>query len=586
MYSPAHVRRALDRVLASPQFSGSERMTRFLRFVVEKQLAGRGSELKEYVIGTEVFDRDSKYDSRLDPIVRVEARRLRTKLEAYYSSDGKDDPVRIVLPKGSYAPDFTEASGKPQAIPNPLEGTPSIVVLPFENTSRETDAEYLSDGLTQQIIHRLTRVKGMRVVGWNSAARMRERHDRDEVARELNASTVLSGSVRASGGRLRITAQLADSVSGQFLWSEYYDRSMEDLLSIEVEIASAIVDALQVQFGLAREGPRCPEAYKLYFQARYHWNRRTADGLRRAVELMRQSLDLDPSYALAWAGLADCYVLMSDYAVMESSQTVELARKAAQQALELSPCLGEAECSLAMIRCLHDWEWDDAEIHFQRAMELNPSYATTYHWYAVDYSVLRGRQAEAITAIETALELEPLSSIIREGRGYIDMIGGRLSSALAEYKRVMELDPTFHKAWTSMGRILIELGDYPGAIEALQRARQLLGESFPRVLGALGQAYAKVGNHEKAREMLGEIKRIAQSRFVPVSGPVAVHLGLEEHEEALRWLQYGFERRDVSLCQIAVHPLYKPLRNHLRFIDLVDRVGCLRPQRVTPAAPA
>lgn len=549
-------------------------MCRFLRFVVERQLAGRRAELKEYTIGVEVFDRDSRYDPRVDPIVRVEARRLRSKLEAYYHAEGRSDELVIDLPKGSYVPVFRAARASGAASAQAADSR-SIAVLPFANASSDPEHEYLSDGLTQQIIHRLTRVHGLRVVGWNSASRMREERDLAEAARALSAATVLVGSVRTSGGRLRVTSQLVDVASGAYLWSEVYDRLLEDLLVVEEEIARSIVDALSVQLGFVRAETGNPRAYELYFKARYYWNKRTADGLRRAMSLFREALDIDPSFALAWAGLADTYVLIGEYALLPPSGMMEAARKAAEQALRLSPCLGEAESSLAMVRCLYDWEWDDAETHFRRAIDLNPGYATAFHWYAVDYLSMRARHEESLEAIDVALNLEPLASIIRENRGYILLLARRIEEAAAEYRRVLDVDPGFYKAWTSLGRAYIQLGRLAEAMEALERGRELLGESHPSILGALGQAYAQQGNLERARECLGELTRIAQTSHVTCSSFAAVYIGLRNPDAALEALKNGCNHRDAAVAAIGVHPLYDPLRSDPRFIELVRRVGCL-----------
>jgi Tfp pilus assembly protein PilF len=397
-----------------------------------------------------------------------------------------------------------------------------------------------------------------------------------EAARELAASTVLSGSVRAGGGRLRITAQLADAATGRFLWSELYDRRAEDLLRIEEEIARSIVEALQVQLGIAADSTGNPEAYERYFRARYYLNRRSGDGLRRAVALFREALDHDPGFALAWAGLADAYVLLCEYRHAHPRDTIEPARAAAMRALSLSPCLGEAEASLAMIRSLYDWEWDDAENHYHRAMELSPSYATAFQWYGTDYCALRGRMSDAWAAIDTALELDPLSSIIREGRAYLKLLARRYEEALAESRRLIQFDPTFHKAWTGLGRTYVQAGNYAAAIDAFERALSLLGETPDTVLGPLGQAYALSGNVDRAREVLAQLYAADAIRIVPVSAFVSVYLGLEEHDEALAWIRRGCERRDISVCHAGVHPLYDPLRHRPEFIEVVNRVGCFQ----------
>ena len=554
-------------------------MCRFLRFAVDRELAGRGRELKEYTLGIEVFDRDPAYDPRIDPIVRVEARRLRSKLREYYSGPGARDGIIIELPKGSYVPHFREAvNTAPAAVAAPEQQTPqarSVVVLPFANPASDPEVDYLSDGLSQQVIHRLTRIRGVRVLGWHSAARMRDREDVFEAARELNACFALVGTIRRGADRLRVSAQFIDVQSRAFVWSEFYDRPASDLFAIEEDIADAIVGSLRVQLGVTKQVAAVnPEVYDLYFRGRYHWNKRTEAGFRTALSYFRQALDIDPLFALAWAGLADTLVLLGEYGLEAPDRSIGPARSAALRALELSPGLGEAEVTLGMILGGHEWKWDEADEHYRKGMQLSPGYATAFHWYGVDQSALRGRFAEASEALETALQLDPLSASIREGRSFLNLIQRRFDEAIREALRVIDFDGSFLIGHGSLGRAYIQAGAYTAAVEVLEKALTLAPPS-PSMLGALGQAHALSGNTDHAREILCRLHEMARSRFVGCTCFAAVHLGLGEHSEAIRWLSRGCDRRDFSMSKLAVHPLYDPLRSYPEFQALVDRVGAI-----------
>jgi serine/threonine-protein kinase len=551
-------------------------MCRFLRFITERALEGRASELKEYTIGVEVFDRDAAFDPRIDPIVRVEARRLRSKLARFYEAAGGGGEIRIALPKGTYVPQFTTARRAIDAVV-PERTETCVAVFPLSYPSGDQDAEYLADGLTQQVIHRLTRIDGLSVVGWQSASRMRDRQDIHEAARELGAARVLTGTVRTGGDRLRVTAQLMNVDTRAFLWSDVFDRSRRDLFSVEEEIADSIVRALTAKFIQVPtcRPPATPEAWELYFRGRYHWNQRSVHGLRTSLECHKSALDLDPDCALAWAGLADSYLLLADYGLEDVVGMMTSARNAAERALQLCPVLGEAEACLAMIFALHEWNWEEAGRRFHRAMTLSPGYATAWHWYAVDYCARRARFAEAEEALEKALRLEPYSAIIREGRGFLFMLQHEFEDAVREYERGIEFDPAFFRTRASLGRALIQMGCYQRAIEELETAIQHSLTEVPSTLAALGQAHALAGNRAKAQEHLSRLVEISKHHFVASSAFATVHIGLGEYPEAVQWLRRGCDRHELSVSVIGVHPLYDPLRELPEFAALVQRIGCL-----------
>ena len=575
-FAPESIRKHLGSILSSSVFANSERMSRFLRFVVDTTLGGHTDDLKEYAIGVEVFDRKPSYDPRVDPIVRVEARRLRSKLAAFYEAEGKASEIQIVLPKGCYAPRFTRrTSVEPVSDEKPANGAPprTIAVLPFANVSRDPEKEYFSDGLTEELIHALTKIEELRVVAWNSSTRVRgDEPDIYSTGQQLGVATVLKGSIRCYGDRLRILAQLVDTRTGYYLWSETYDRHMEEMFAIQEEIAASIVQALQIKLGVQKRRAHNVQAYNEYLRGRYQWNKRTADGLRKSLEHFKNALSIDPDFALGYAGLADAYVLLADYGVESPSESMAKGRSAAMRALSIDPTLGEAEASLAFIKSLYDWEWDTGGEHFRRAMRMNPSYATVFHWYSLDYCALRGRMAEALETISVAVELDPLSSIIREGRGYIYLLQRDYDAALREYQKLLEFDEFFFKSYTSMGRVYCQMGRYEDAINMLEKGRNHCGD-VPNILGALGQSYGLAGNESKARALLDELEAMSRRRHIQSTCFALIHLGLGNKECALQWLERGCAQRDISVAGLGVHPVYDPLRSDPRFTALVEKIG-------------
>jgi serine/threonine-protein kinase len=571
-FSPEAIRNHLNRIVASPAFCSAERMSRFLRFVVEQTLADHGNGLKEYAIGIEVFDRKPTYDPRVDPIVRVEARRLRSKLTAFYETEGRDSDMVILLPKGSYTPRFVKAAdqeSRPAAEPQQR----TIAVLPFANVSRDPENEYFSDGLTEELIHALTKVEGLRVVAWSSASRVRgEERDIYNIGQQLGVATVLRGTVRCYQDRLRILAQLVDTRTGYYLWSETYDRHMDEMFAIQEEIARSIVHALKITLGVQPRRSHNISAYNEYLRGRYHWNKRSADGLRKSIEHFNAALEIDPEFALGYSGLSDAYVLLADYGVESPSESMAKARAAAMRALSIDPTLGEAETSLAFIRSVYDWEWDAGGEHFRRAIQLNPGYATVFHWYALDYCALRGRFREAHEMMAVALELDPLSPIIREGHGYIHLLSGEYERALQEYKNLLEFDEFFYKAYTAMGRLYCQMGIYDKAVEMLEKGRGLCG-SMPTILGALGQTYGLAGMHDRANALLDELALMSRTRHVQATCFALIHLGIGNKECALQWLEKGAGQRDISMSGVGVHPAYNALRGESRFNAVLETIG-------------
>jgi serine/threonine-protein kinase len=567
------VRLALARLTSSAIFADSQRMARFLRFAVEETLQGNGSRLKEIVIGAEVFDRGAAYDPRLDPIVRVEARRLRAKLRAYYESQGRDDQLIIEFPKGTYQPVFKLRSQSATSAA-PRTGAAAIVILPFANLDPAPDQQYFSDGLTEELIHALTRIPDLRVIAWNTATHFRAEQDIENIRTRLGVSYILRGAVRRTGQRLRITAQLIDALTGEYVWSDTYNREVQDVFAIQEQIALVIVNALQLRLGSPAPASRGHnlECFNLCLKGRYHANERTAEGMRRAAICFEQAVAMDVTSALAYAGLTDSYTLLADYGFIDAGEVMEKARAAAEKAVELDANSAEAYTSLAWIRSRYEWRWGEADALYRRAIELNPGYATAHHWYASDYLALMGRYDEAMAEAEIARCLDPLSMIVHECLGFILMLCRRYDDAITVYRRMLEMDPSFYKSHTSLGRVYIQCGRYAEAIHELQQGRRIAGD-VPNILAAMGQAHALAGDREQAGKLLDEVTRLAQTRFVPSTSFALLHTALGNREAALDYLEKAAARRELQLCIAKVHPAYNPLRAEPRFQAVLKRAG-------------
>ncbi|MEZ5351362.1 MAG: tetratricopeptide repeat protein [Bryobacteraceae bacterium] len=573
---PGQVQEQLSRIVANELFAGSRRMIRFLEFTVGEALAGRGAELKETLVGASVFDRPVDYDPRIDPIVRVEARRLRAKLESYYAGAGSGDPVRIHYPRGGYAPTFEIREEGARATAAPAART--IAILPFANLSPDPEHAFFGDGLAQELIHALTRVPDLRVMAWSTAARLREqgapgpREAAERLqAERLQVDAVVEGSVRRAGKRVRITAGLVDSKSGVYLWTGAYERELADLFAVQEELARSIATILEVRLAPPSR-VESVETYSLYLRGRVAWNRRTEEGLRQSIVFYQRAAQADPRSGLAYAGLADAYSLLCDFGFEPSVKVIPLAREAAMRALELDESLAEAHVSLGFVVSMHGWNWDLGEEHYRRAIRLNPGYVTAHHWYGCDLLALRGRHEEALREMEIAVQLSPLEPSIGETAGYIHMLARRYDEAERAFAVLLEKCPDYYKSHTGLGRVLAAQGRYEEAIGHLERGRALAGD-LPSILGALCQIRGMKGDRSEAERLLAQLSGLARHRHV--SGVVfgLANAGLGRRDEALGWLEKACEQRETSVTHIGVHPAYDSLRNEARFETMLRRVG-------------
>ena len=613
--SPECVRAQLDKILASDAFAGAERPGRFLRFVVEQALAG--NPLKETLLGVEVFGRNPSYDPRLDGVVRVEAVKLRSRLKEYYKTEGAGDPVRIDLPKGGYLPSFETLLSQPAetvAAPpgrvwwtdwrvivpplalvaivagyllarksHPRPASPdssSIAVLPFVNLSSDKENEYFSDGLTDDLIDALTKVQGLRVVARGSAFQFKGKNpDIRAVGRQLNVATVLEGSVQRSGGRLRITAQLSSVADGYHVWSETYDRRLADVFAVQDEISRAIVAALEVRVAghpggrLVQSSTQDLEAYNLYLQGRFHLNKWRPEGARKGIEYFAQAIAKDPGYAPAYTGMADCYTWLGVFGWSEVRQAMPQARQAANRALQLDETLAAAHVSLGYVKALYDWDWPGAEREFKRALELSPGDADVHFAYSVTYLTPLGRLDEALAEIQRALALDPLSPYKITGAGMIYSDRREYDLAVEQFRKAIELDPSFYHAYEELRGVETVRGR-PAAAEAVMQAMRA---AFPNVDDASARARlaAQQGRQAEARKLIENWIRECNRTERPGKSCYAaqVYASIGEKDLAFEWLEKAYEERSPLLVYAKVMPYYDTLRSDPRFTSLLKRLG-------------
>jgi tetratricopeptide (TPR) repeat protein len=371
---------------------------------------------------------------------------------------------------------------------------------------------------------------------------------------------------------------LINAATGRYLWSEIYDRQIEDLFAIQEELARAIVGTLQVQLrveeqgALARPRRQNVEAYNLYLKGRYHFNRRTEEGLYRSIEFYEQAIALEPDSALAYAGLADSYALFSHYGMCRPHTVMAKATAAALKALELDPALAEAHTSLGLVMAIYYWDWTKSQHHFQTALRLNPGYVVAHHWYGYDCLAALGHLDEALVHAKRALELDPLSLISISSLAGIHIMRREYDLAMQCCEALLELDSNYYKAYTSLGRIYSLKGMHDVAIEQFQRARALSG-GLPYVTASLAHAYAMAGFRPKAEELRRELLKEAHRRHVPTTSLALIAAGLGEMDEAFRWLEKASEEREGPLVFIKVYPTYECLASDPRFSALLRRMG-------------
>jgi TolB-like protein/Tfp pilus assembly protein PilF len=452
----------------------------------------------------------------------------------------------------------------------------SIAVLPFDNLSGDPDNAYFTEGVQDEILTRLAKVADLKVIARTSTQKFRSSPENlPEIAKQLGVMNILEGSVQKANDQVRVNVQLINALTYAHLWADTYDRKFTDIFAVESEIAKSVADALQAELtgseksSIAKAPTADPEAYELYLKGRFFWNKRSGADLRKAIEYFNQAIAKDPDYALAYAGLADSYLLLPNYGSASTQESVPPARAALKKALELDDSLAEAHASSGLLDTF-ECRLERAITDFERAIQLKPNYATAHHWLMFGRLSL-GHMDQAIEEGKRALKLDPLSPIINADFAWTYFCARRFDEAERQARKTLEIDPQFFLAHYYLGQVLQFKGQLGDAIAEFQKAFDLNGD--PDSLGMLGQAYARNGQKDEAQEILLRLNEEAKSRYVTPYSTALVYLGLGEKERALDELERAYQRGDTNyLFVIRVDPMLDDLRGHPRFDALVQKI--------------
>jgi TolB-like protein/tetratricopeptide (TPR) repeat protein len=544
-------------------------MRRFLRIAVERTLDGRTDQLKEFSIGHDVFDRGEDYDPRTDSIVRVEARRLRKKLRAYYEVEGLPDKIVIQLHPGKYIPTFSHANPMPVAIEKLLDPK-TVAVLPFSNLSSDPEQSYFCDGISEDIIDALSTVRDLQVLGRGATFTLRDpAMDPREIGASLSAGTIVEGSVRKAGGMLRVSARLIDTQTGHVRWSTTVDRPETDVFAIKDEIATAITATLCDRFSA---GVRLPspapsiDAYALYLKGRHAANALDAEGYRIAIDYYTRAIAEFPDYAPPYSGMADVYTAMTSWSMARPSAVMPIAKRAAEEALRLDPSLAHAYTSLGWVTFCYEWNWTEGLALAQKALVLEPNYAYGHMALGAFYMVL-GRISEACEKLEHSLHLNPLSIRAHRLLGLALTIEGkfeesdrRLQSARALMPDSLELAWMMAAVYLAQGRIE----------EGLRYAKECQTDPpVPRMLAMLAEALARVGQQKEAGEILRRIEEMSAREYIDPWAFCRMHMSLGDSGKAIHFLKSSFEERSTLALFAPFDPILKPLRTEPQFQQII-----------------
>jgi TolB-like protein/DNA-binding winged helix-turn-helix (wHTH) protein/Tfp pilus assembly protein PilF len=460
---------------------------------------------------------------------------------------------------------------------NPIK---SMVVLPFENLSGDKEQQYFTDGMTDELIAHLAKIRSLRVISRTSSMEYKGTPKTlSEIARNLNVDAVVEGTVLRSGDRVRITAELVQVATDRHLWAETYESQLGDVLALQSQVASAIVNEIRInltpeeQQRLAKTRSVSAEGYEDYLKGRYYWNKRSQEGLTKAIEYFQLATKKDPHYALAFAGLADCYSIIGSAIVgtVPYQDVAPKAKAAALKALELDDTLAEAQTSLATVRFNYDWDWPGAAQGFQRSIELNPNYATAYQRYSL-YLIAMGRTKDSLAQMNRARELDPLSISMNFSLGWRLYMAHQYDQAIEQLQNTLDMDPSFALARMVLGQAYEQKRAYPRALAELQRAVTGSHDS-PQMLGALGHVYGVSGNRAQAETVLAQLMEQSKKQYVSPFYVAIVYAGLSENDKAVDWLEKAYKDRSNAIVFSKVDPQLDALRTAPRFKALLHRLA-------------
>ena len=454
----------------------------------------------------------------------------------------------------------------------------SIAVLPFENLSRDPDNAYFAEGIQDEILTRLAKVADLKVISHTSTQRYKSSPDNlPQIAKELGVANILEGSVQKSKDQVRVNVQLINAATDAHLWADSFDRKLIDIFAVESEIAAKVADILKAkltgaeQHAISMQPTRNTEAYQLYLKGRYFWNKRTGPDLQKAIDYFKQAIEKDPGYALAYVGLGDSYILLSGFGAAPPQNSFPLAEAAAKKALEIDDNLAEAHTTLGFILCVHHLNFADSIREFERAIALNPNYATAHHWFGDGPLLAVGQFDRAIAEGKRAVELDPLSVIITADLGADFLVARRYDEAIDQFHKAIDLDPRFYYVHWNLAEALEMKGDLRGALTEYKKAVEL--DDDPFVLALLGQAYAKLGQRDEALKILAQLPQIAAHRYVPSYSFALLHMALGEKDKAIEWLERSYhDGAGLDVIFLKVDPMLDPLQKEPRFQALVAKV--------------
>ncbi len=574
------IKTELDRILRSRAFIQSHRIRRFLQFVVEESLLGQPQRLKEYLIGLEVFDRREAFDPRVDSIVRVEARRLRNKLEEYYRTEGQEDPVRVLLRKGSYVPIFEyRHAGSAAATPSQrrtVEVSPLNLIQPLEG------AEAIADEIQRRLAHVLIKEGCFQVITKPRASLAAEpapethtngANGNGHSSPASRPDYAVEGSLEFQPGSFHLILQLMLTADRSYIWSEATDGRMDDLSSVE-QLAQLLLRELASvpNEALARRQASHQDSSDAYLQGRYYWKLATPDTIRNSVSCFTKAVESDPNYAAAWAALSEALTVSSMFGFLAPNETGGRMKEAALKAISLNSILPETHIALGSVLSILDWDWEAGEKELQKSIQLDSHDPIGHIAYGVQLAC-RGLCDQAVMEVERALELDPASLFPNFVLGWLYGVCHRFDEAISQHLLVSKLAPDYALPHFGLGLAFAGKGMFQDAIAHFTNASQLKCRSL--LGGQLGYCYAMANRRDEALREIGNLTARSDSHYVSPVSFATIHCGLQDHEKALSYLEQALEVRDPALPVQLLNPVFDGLREEPRFQALMRRIGLL-----------
>jgi len=579
--SPEAIRLQVERITASDVFRRADRQCRFLRYVVDHSLAGTTDRLKGFTIGLDVFDRDASFDPNLDSIVRVEAGRLRTKLRDYYQDPGRQDPILIDLPRGTYAPSISRRADQvmppeDHAARRAVKG--SIAVLPFRNLSDDPEQEYFCDGLTDTVITALARNRNLKVISLTSVMRYKKgAQSIPDIGAELNVAHVLEGTVLHDGGQVRVSAQLIEAETDHHVWAEAFERDIAGVIRMQRDIADLISAQLIKELlpaGTAESQSSIrPDAYEVYLLGRGYRRRLTREGIEKAARCFKQAISLDMDFAAAYGAAASCYCVLGSFGfeLEPPEQLIPAGLEYSRCAMELDPGQVEPIVYTGIMTLKYEWNWKEAERLFKAALAISPNDSLTHLQYSMYFESM-GQFAEAIEQAEQGRQIAPLSTEANMYLAWQLHQAGRDDEARSRLQWTLDLNPDFWAAHWGLGHVNLAEGRLQEGVAAFRTA-VATGGGYVMPLQGLGYAHAVAGDRDAALAVIAQLEEMARTQYVSPCIPAVIHAGLGDADRCFACLEQAFQLRSRSMAWMNVAREYAGLRADPRFADLVRRIG-------------